>query len=64
MACLAGSGYYMYMETSGINENNTADLVSPFLPPSQDFCLRLFTNMYGSSIADITILTEVICNII
>lgn len=49
----------MHIKASGRLENDTADLVSPFLPAGQDFCLGLFTNMYGDAIGDITLLTEV-----
>lgn len=56
----SGAGYYMYIESSGRLENDTADLVSPFLPAEQDFCLSLFVNMYGATMGDLTILTGVI----
>lgn len=59
MRFISGSGNYMYLETSGLKEYDTADLLSPSLPPGQDYCLRLYTNMYGNSTGDITILTEV-----
>jgi len=54
-----GGGFYMYIESSFREEGDRADLVSPFLQAGQEYCLQMFTNMFGDTMGNVTVLVEV-----
>lgn len=55
----AGLGQYLYIEASGKNESNFADLRSAFIPEGYEFCLTFFTNMYGESMGSVDVMVQV-----
>ncbi|XP_052766854.1 MAM and LDL-receptor class A domain-containing protein 1-like [Mya arenaria] len=54
-----GGGYYLYTEGSSPQQvGQTADLVSPELPAGTDFCLHIYTNMFGATMGSIAVLGQ------
>ncbi|XP_035658189.1 MAM and LDL-receptor class A domain-containing protein 1-like [Branchiostoma floridae] len=45
-----GTGYYIYIETSGQSLNQTARVLSPQLPGSGQRCLTFYYHMYGQHV--------------
>ncbi|XP_066300036.1 MAM and LDL-receptor class A domain-containing protein 1-like [Branchiostoma lanceolatum] len=45
-----GSGYYIYIETSGQTLNQTARVLSPQLPGTVQRCLTFYYHMYGQHV--------------
>ncbi|XP_076254669.1 uncharacterized protein LOC143192834 [Rhynchophorus ferrugineus] len=51
-----GNGYYMYLETSSRRNNDTARLISPIYPKSNDItCLEFWYHMHGRTIGTLKV---------
>ncbi|XP_047128245.1 MAM and LDL-receptor class A domain-containing protein 1 isoform X1 [Hydra vulgaris] len=58
-------GYYIYIETSFNKENDTANLVSPFIdfPPSSPIvCVRFWYHMYGQHVGSLNVFHKTTAN--
>eukprot|EP00057_Strongylocentrotus_purpuratus_P018001 XP_011672475.1 PREDICTED: MAM and LDL-receptor class A domain-containing protein 2-like [Strongylocentrotus purpuratus] len=49
-----GSGYYLYLETSGGSKGDKARLLSPFAPPGK-YCVGFWFHMFGQTIATLNV---------
>lgn len=50
------SGFYLYVESSGLTDGQTADLVSPWIAAkSGGQCLKLYYTMYGKTMGSLAI---------
>ncbi|KAG5887302.1 hypothetical protein JTB14_006447 [Gonioctena quinquepunctata] len=54
---VGGDGYYMYIESSSRNENDTARLISPVYDKmdQEEICLEFFYHMFGSTIGSLRV---------
>ncbi|XP_018561994.1 uncharacterized protein LOC108904074 isoform X2 [Anoplophora glabripennis] len=54
-------GYYMYIESSGRNENDTARLISPiFEKTDTDTCLEFFYHMFGATTGSLRVYVKTV----
>ncbi|XP_023029949.2 uncharacterized protein [Leptinotarsa decemlineata] len=53
---VGADGYYMYIESSARNENDTARLISPIYDRTdQEVCLEFYYHMFGSTIGSLRV---------
>lgn len=55
-----GSGYYIFVETSGGTSDTKGSFQSPELPIGQEACLNFWYSMYGADMGALDVIVEVI----